>query len=238
MAFTKILCILAATLGLHAASTSPNPPLRESEKTIAPTKLEFILGSYQLRFMLTAFYWLLAMAETAATVAPLASSSIWAQRILSIVAVGGDQSKVHLSPTPTLALGAILIACGAVLRLQCYWALGSQFTFETGILKDHKLVTMGPYAFVRHPSYAGAFLAYAGLMLYYGSPGSWVMECLVKGSTAGMLFGGGYAFLMFLVVLGLTWRIPKEDEGLRRKFGEEWDAYAAAVRYAIVPRVW
>ncbi|KAJ7507285.1 hypothetical protein B0H11DRAFT_198158 [Mycena galericulata] len=239
MALPKILCITAATLGLHTASTSPNPPLLSSERRIAPTKLEFLLGCYQLRTIQTCLYWIVAIAETTVVVvAPFASKSIWGERALSILALGGDLSNVKLSVTPTLALGALLITCGAALRLQCYRALGVHFTFETGIFENHKLVTIGPYQIVRHPAYSGAFLAYFGLMLYYGTRGSWVMECLIRGSVAGRVFGIVYALLMLLVVMGLTSRIPKEDEGLRREFGEEWDAYAAVVRYVLVPHVY
>lgn len=61
---------------------------------------------------------------------------------------------------------------------------------------------------------------------------------MIRGSTAGRVFGAVYSLLMFLVVLGLAWRIPKEDEGLRREFGEEWDAYAAVVRYVLIPWVY
>lgn len=70
------------------------------------------------------------------------SSSIFAERILHILAMGGNPDRVGLSVTPTLAIGACLIACGAVLRLQCYHALGRHFTFETGIFKNHKLVIL------------------------------------------------------------------------------------------------
>ncbi|KAJ6591117.1 hypothetical protein DFH09DRAFT_1138642 [Mycena vulgaris] len=237
MPLTRILCVVASTLGLYISSTSPNPPLLDSERTIAPTRLEFILASRHLRVIQTGFYWSVGIAEMVVIVGQAASPSIWAQNILSGLSFGGDLNKVHLAATPTLALGSLLIASGALVRFRCYHALGRHFTFETGIFKNHKLVTTGPYSIVRHPGYSGAFLAYAGLMLYYTSPGSWAMECAIKGSMAGKTFGTLYALLMFLVVTGLTWRIPKEDEGLKSEFGQEWENYAARVRYALIPGV-
>jgi protein-S-isoprenylcysteine O-methyltransferase Ste14 len=183
-------------------------------------------------------YWAVAVAETTVTIAQFSSpASIWAERVLKILAMGGDLSEVNLSATPTLALGSFLVTCGAILRLQCYHALGRHFTFETGIFKNHQLVTTGPYSIVRHPGYLGAFLAYVGLMLYYASSGSWIMECLIKGSATGRAFGLFYALLMFLVMTGLMWRIPKEDEALRTEFGNEWEDWAAN-RYALVPGVY
>ncbi|KAJ7640823.1 hypothetical protein DFH06DRAFT_1215327 [Mycena polygramma] len=237
MSLPKILCIVVATLGLHTAQTSPNPPLLDSEKPIATTGLEFMLASHRLRLILTGVYWLVAVAESVSIVAQFASPSTWAERILYTLALGGDFTRIHLSPTPTLVLGSLLIICGAIIRLWCYHALGKHFTFETGIVKNHQLVTTGPYSIVRHPSYSGAFLVYVGLMLYYGTPGSWIMECLIKGSTAGKAFGVFYALLMLLVVMGLGWRIPKEDEALRTEFGKAWEDWAAD-RCALVPGVY
>ncbi|KAJ7135439.1 hypothetical protein C8R43DRAFT_894273 [Mycena crocata] len=240
MPLLKIACVIAATIGLHKASTSPNPPLHNSsaERKIAPTRLEFLLGSQTTFILPQLIYWSIGIVETTVLVAQFVSPSIWTQRILSGLEIGGDLHNVQPSVAPTLAIGSFLIICGAVLRLQCYQALGKHFTFETGIFKNHKLVTTGAYNIVRHPGYSGAFLAYVGLMLYYTSPGSWVMECVFKGSTAGGSFGAVYALLMFFIVLGLTWRIPKEDEGLRNEFGEDWDTWAEKVRYVLIPGVY
>ncbi|KAF8150461.1 hypothetical protein K438DRAFT_1865442 [Mycena galopus ATCC 62051] len=236
MAFSKVFCIVAATLGLHISSTSPNPPLLDSKKAIARTRLEFMLSSYTLRISLTYIYWGVAIAEMLVIMGTV-SPSIWAKRILHTLAIGGNSSKVTLVATPTLAIGACLIVCGAIIRLQCYHALGKHFTFETGLFKNHTLVTKGPYSIVRHPSYSGAWLAYIGLMLYFASSGSWIMECAIKGSTVGGIFGLVYALLMFFVVTGLTWRIPKEDEALRNEFGKDWEDWAAG-RYALFPFVY
>ena len=45
------------------------------------------------------------------------------------------------------------------------------FTFELAILKDHALVPTGPYAWVRHPSYAGALLSAIGVTTAQLCPG-------------------------------------------------------------------
>jgi protein-S-isoprenylcysteine O-methyltransferase Ste14 len=181
-------------------------------------------------------YWCAAIAETVILVAQLAPQATPSQLAMSTLALGGDLPTLSL--TPMLAFGSILIASGAALRLACYSALGKYFTFEMGIARDHRLVTTGPYSIVRHPSYTGAVLAYLGLLCYYGSPGSWFMECVFKGSRAGMVFFTAYIGATSLVVSGLLSRISKEDEGLKREFGSEWDAFADRVRWALIPGIY
>ncbi|KAF8173889.1 hypothetical protein K438DRAFT_1908967 [Mycena galopus ATCC 62051] len=231
----KIICILATTLSLHICSTSPNPPLQSSERTIAPTKVEFILVSPSFRVVQKAgiFYWGAAIVETALIVARGRPQSIRSQLLISALTLGGDLPSVRL--TTPLVLGSGLVVSGALLRLLCYQALGRHFTFETGITRNHRLITTGPYGLIRHPSYTGALLAYIGLLLYYGSRGSWFRECAFKGSILGSIFCAGYVFATSLVVAGLLSRIPKEEEGLKREFGVEWDAWAARVPYLLVP---
>ncbi|KAJ7499875.1 hypothetical protein FB451DRAFT_1549374 [Mycena latifolia] len=236
MPFVKILCIVAVTLALHVAWTSPNPPLASSARTISPTSVEFILVSPSFREAQKALQmicWCAALAETAILVAQLSPESTPSQLIISTLALGGDLPTIRLTPLP--ALGCILIASGTLLRLSCYRALGKHFTFETGIARDHRLVTTGPYSHIRHPSYTGAVLTYLGILCYYGSPGSWFMECVFKGSTAGTVFFATWILATSLVVTGLLSRISKEDEGLKGAFGEEWEAFAARVPYVLIP---
>ncbi|KAK7458116.1 hypothetical protein VKT23_010024 [Stygiomarasmius scandens] len=84
-----------------------------------------------------------------------------------------------LRPSPQLMLGAIMTLIGGFLRSKCYKAMKELFTFELSVRKGHRLVTWGPYTYVRHPSYTGALLAGSGtiLSLVVGR-GSWARECL------------------------------------------------------------
>ncbi|KAJ7291129.1 hypothetical protein C8J57DRAFT_1586638 [Mycena rebaudengoi] len=234
MPIPRIACIVAATLGLHTATTSPNPPFVPvvTRKSNCSDWME-----HYSQLLLPAKYSKSPIAEVLVLFIQLASSSIWAQQITQVLALD-NLEQVGFTASPSLAFGSLLITCGALLRLRCYRALGKYFTFETGILPDHQLVTSGPYSWVRHPSYTGAFLAAAGLLIYYGSPGSFLMECVIKRSTAGKVFVTLYGLLICFVVTGLSLRIPKEDEGLRNEFGKEWDTWAAKVRYALIPGIY
>lgn len=61
--------------------------------------------------------------------------------------------------------GLVLFVCGLVLRWWSIVHLGRFFTVNVAIASDHRVVSDGPYRFVRHPSYSGVFLLFIGLGL-------------------------------------------------------------------------
>ncbi len=63
-----------------------------------------------------------------------------------------------------LAIGSALFAAAARRRL------GRLFTPTFGVMRDHALVTDGPYAVTRHPVYTGLLGFFAGLGLLWNSP--------------------------------------------------------------------
>jgi protein-S-isoprenylcysteine O-methyltransferase len=66
---------------------------------------------------------------------------------------------------PFAVLGYALFVIGVVLRWYSIIHLGRFFTIDVAIATDHQLVDTGPYRFLRHPSYTGALLAFAGFAL-------------------------------------------------------------------------
>jgi protein-S-isoprenylcysteine O-methyltransferase Ste14 len=83
----------------------------------------------------------------------------------------------RLTVSPFFVAGALTAISGNLLRQWCFRELGTLFTFEVTILPDHKLVTSGPYSYVRHPSYTGIYMTLLGPTLMALSPGSWLREC-------------------------------------------------------------
>lgn len=161
-----------------------------------------------------------------------------AASILGILDRTGSAS--HLTITPFFMLGCALNVVGASIRLYCYRQLSRLFTFQLSIRDNHRLITTGVYSIVRHPSYTGAILAGVGVALCHLAPGSWVVEC------SGLVKPGEPWFYkvvpiwvvgLSIACLGLGSRMRKEDRMLREKFGREWEAWAAQVRYKIFPGV-
>lgn len=111
------------------------------------------------------------------------------------------------------------------------------FTFEVSIREDHGLITSGPYSIVRHPSYTGMAVMYAGMAVWHTAPGAWVRECGIQ-TTGGRVFFGTFGTLMLAVLVALLKRVGQEDAALKKQFGREWIEWAGRVRYRLIPWVY
>jgi protein-S-isoprenylcysteine O-methyltransferase Ste14 len=83
--------------------------------------------------------------------------------------------------------------------------LDRQWSIALEIQQDHRLITTGPYRYVRHPMYLGIFVYTAGLMMIS-------LDLLV------ILF---FAFSIWVNYR----RIPREEQMLIEEFGEEYIEY-------------
>jgi protein-S-isoprenylcysteine O-methyltransferase Ste14 len=83
--------------------------------------------------------------------------------------------------------------------------------------KGQKVIDTGPYAYVRHPMYAGAIWLFVGMPLALGS--WWSIGLIV----------------LFMPVL--WWRLLDEEKILRRDL-PGYAAYMHRVRFRLVPFVW
>jgi protein-S-isoprenylcysteine O-methyltransferase Ste14 len=97
-----------------------------------------------------------------------------------------------------LALGTVCIVGGIGLRL---WALGC-----IDGNKKSRLVTWGPYRYLRHPLYSGSFLLVLGFCLHAGS--------LTAAAVAGLVFAALYAPA-----------VRAEERLLANQYGTEWETY-------------
>jgi protein-S-isoprenylcysteine O-methyltransferase len=103
-------------------------------------------------------------------------------------------------------LGMPLFAAGLAIRWYAIIYLGRFFTVNVAIAADHRLVDAGPYRYIRHPSYAGALLAFIGLGLCIGN---WASLAVM---TAPI-------FAVFL------WRVHVEEAALIQGLGEPYLHY-------------
>ncbi|KAM5538584.1 hypothetical protein V8D89_007613 [Ganoderma adspersum] len=191
--------------------------------------------------------WLCTIADILLVLSQHLPRSALSSALPSVLCPTSASPASLIRPTPFFLLGLALVAAGTFLRVSCYRSLGPFFTFDLALLPKHKLITSGPYAFVRHPAYSGSLLVLAGLGLADLSPGGWVVECVSSNSrTAAQgwnsAFGGNmvYPWIGFAVwyawwlVVGVR-RARMEDAALREAFGKEWEDYSRSVSWWFFP---
>jgi protein-S-isoprenylcysteine O-methyltransferase Ste14 len=116
-----------------------------------------------------------------------------------------------------LAAWAIIFGCAAPASIAgAAWLIAPGLAIRSWAncyaVKMDKLTTCGPYAYMRHPLYAGSFLVIAGFLVMLNVHWAGILLCL------GVVIG---------IVYGIT--VKKEEKMLLDKFGGEYTAYRKKV---------
>lgn len=111
-------------------------------------------------------------------------------------------------------IGILIMVTGIVLRVLAIVSLGRMFTYNISIRDGHELITSGLYRFVRHPSYTGMLITFAGYGLALNN---WLSLAI--------------AFLPVFSVMKK--RIAVEEAVLLEQFGDEYAAYVKRSRRLI-----
>ncbi|KAH7927998.1 ICMT-domain-containing protein [Leucogyrophana mollusca] len=230
MSLTKFPFIFASTYSFSSAFVRPTPPSEASERVKGPFYERFL--PYTLPVVLRTIAWIPCVAEGAVVLStnlPSPTSS----KILSALLQNGQLPS--FTPDRYVIAGAAVTILGSIARLWAIRTLGRHFTHELSIKKEHKLVTDGPYAWVRHPSYTAGAVTSMGLIILHASPGSLVRACGWLDSWVGRTLVGIW-MAQFLSGFAMTLaRSVREDGYLRAHFGAEWDRYAERTRYRLIP---
>jgi protein-S-isoprenylcysteine O-methyltransferase Ste14 len=83
--------------------------------------------------------------------------------------------------------------------------LDTQWSAQLQLTRNHRLITTGPYARMRHPLYTGLIGWAIALALLTAN---WILVAVC-----------------FLCAAGLIWRIPREEKMMIKAFGDEYKAY-------------
>jgi protein-S-isoprenylcysteine O-methyltransferase Ste14 len=113
---------------------------------------------------------------------------------------GFEKSPASLIASMILAPPSVVLVWMAVRHLDKQWR------FEAALSEDHKLITTGPYRWLRNPIYASML----GMLLATGLAKTW-WPLLV----AGVIF----------FVIGTEIRVRAEERLLEERFGEEFAHY-------------
>ncbi|MBN9217572.1 MAG: isoprenylcysteine carboxylmethyltransferase family protein [Mesorhizobium sp.] len=143
-----------------------------------------------------------------------------------LLAIFGWQALIGLDfrfgwsavPVWVQVIGALVLLVGIWL---CYLTmLENSFAAPVVKIQDERgqhVISTGPYAYVRHPMYAGAILFFAGTALLLGS------------------WWGLASVVVFIVLLAMRTFI--EEKTLRAGL-RGYEDYASNVRYRLIPLVW
>ena len=137
---------------------------------------------------------------------------------LSVVLFPGIDHRFGWSTVPMLAiiLGDILVALG----LYIVFLVFKENTFTSAIIEvsdNQTVISSGPYAIIRHPMYAGAFIMLLGLPIALGSWISLIFTCLLCGT--------------------IIERLQAEEKYLNKNLSG-YKEYLHKVKYHLIPLVW
>jgi protein-S-isoprenylcysteine O-methyltransferase Ste14 len=135
-----------------------------------------------------------------------------------VVALWVPAAALPGDPWLALVPGVALVVLGLALRQWAAGTLGHYFTRSITIRAGHRVITSGPYRFVRHPGYAGILVSVVGLALTLGN---WL-------SVALMVIG----FLLAHIP-----RINAEEAALEANLGEQYRQFQRT-RKRLIPGVW
>lgn len=121
-------------------------------------------------------------------------------------------------PLSVYVLGyAALLASTALI----VWAMYVNPFFSTRVRiqseRGHRVITDGPYRFVRHPGYLAVFFLYPGMSVVLGSLWSLI--------------------IVFVIIVTVIIRAHLEDKTLQREL-QGYKDYAKKVKYRLFPGVW
>jgi protein-S-isoprenylcysteine O-methyltransferase Ste14 len=148
----------------------------------------------------------------------LAASLIASSGLLVLLALDAARFRWSHVPMSLQVVGAILVLLNGYFAYLAF----RENTYAAAVVKvqterGHRVVSTGPYAYVRHPMYVGVMLLYIGVPL---------------------LLGSWYGLAAALVCMGiLAMRVVREERALAVELAG-YREYAERVRYRLVPGLW
>jgi len=186
---------------------------------ILPCTIGFLILAPELILLITR----LSRPATAARVDQRSLARLWGTIFASILVA----APFSLFRSPTLGyfqLGSAavmfvfgLLAAGVLLRWWAIRTLGKFFTVDVAVHREHRLVTAGPYSWVRHPSYTGLLMELLALAITFQH----VVSVLI---------------IMVPTTAALMWRIAVEERALAGGLGMAYQRYLRR-SYCLVPFV-
>jgi protein-S-isoprenylcysteine O-methyltransferase len=142
-------------------------------------------------------------------VAAITAGILAAQRLRD-----GAVAPIVLATQSRLNIALAFLVAGMIMRWWSILTLGRYFTVDVAIQHSHEVVQGGPYRWLRHPSYTGALIAFAGV---------------------GLAFGDWLAMIALLVpvIAAIMYRVRVEERTLVGALGANYAEYSARTKRLI-----
>jgi protein-S-isoprenylcysteine O-methyltransferase Ste14 len=134
---------------------------------------------------------------------------------IAVASVAGSHVTM---PDALRAVGVGLMALGLATRVWAVAALGRSFRTTVEVEPGQRVVSTGPYRWVRHPAYTGLLLIVAGYGLALGN---WL----------------SFAACLVLPLPAILRRIRIEEAELNRVLGDTYRSYQATTA-RLLPWLW
>ena len=105
------------------------------------------------------------------------------------------------------SVGAALAVAGGAIAIWARLSIGRNWSAVVTVKEDHRLVRVGPYAWIRHPIYTGLITAMAG-------------TALLNRRWSGIL-------ALLLMATGFFFKSRVEERFMRQTFGPQYEEYRA-----------
>ncbi|KAF5314359.1 hypothetical protein D9619_011941 [Psilocybe cf. subviscida] len=235
MASLATACVIAAvTTSIHIAITSPTPSPPKKDRL----KADYTPFLFVCLQVLKGSIWVHAIIELAIALSHALALNLSArERLLSILLMDQHPHSRTISIPPIRFVAGLAVVIGGCIRWLSYREMGRYFTYHVTVLKEHRLVTTGPYSFVRHPGYTGGNLVQVGLVFWHGARGSWLRESDVYKSPIAWLVLVLCSISVTLTLKLYAERPELEDALLKKEFGKQWDDWAKNVPYRFLPGI-
>jgi len=119
---------------------------------------------------------------------------------------------------PVQIMGFMIMGIGILIRTIAIIQLGRFHTPNVAVLVDHRVVDIGLYHYIRHPSYLGALIAYLGWSLALGN---WLSLLII----------------MTLSTVAYLYRMHEEEAALISTLGESYVSYCRRTK-RLIPSIY
>lgn len=109
-------------------------------------------------------------------------------------------------------IGALFVYAGLGLAIWARRCLGKNWALPMAVKSDARLVTTGPYKYVRHPIYSGFLLALLG---------------------TGLVEAISWLFVLLFAAVYFTYSAIQEDKSLEAQFSKKYLAYKSRTKFLI-----